>query len=84
MFSFGGKTTPLRDLSPYELRDALAAGGVTLVDVREPGEFAAARIEGAVNCPLSSFDPAKLPACSSTQWRCHHYSRATFNPSKPL
>jgi len=62
MFSFGGKTTPLRDLSPYELRDALAAGGVTLVDVREPGEFAAARIEGAVNCPLSSFDPAKLPA----------------------
>jgi DNA-binding MarR family transcriptional regulator len=22
--------------------------------------------------------------CWSTQWRCHHYSRATFKQSKPL
>jgi rhodanese-related sulfurtransferase len=33
-----------------------------LVDVREPGEFAAERIEGAALYPLSSFDPAALPS----------------------
>jgi len=36
--------------------------GVVLVDVREPAEFAAERIAGAINHPLSRFDPALLPA----------------------
>jgi len=51
----------IQNLSPAELAALLARGGTTLVDVREPAEFAAAHIEGAVLRPLSSFDPAALP-----------------------
>jgi len=47
-------------------RDALAAelksGACVVVDVREPNEYAAGRIPGAVNQPLSRFDPGRLPA----------------------
>ena len=35
---------------------------VQLIDVREPAEFAAERIHGALNFPLSTFDPGALPA----------------------
>ena len=51
----------LRDFLPGELRDALARQEVVLVDVREHGEHQAARIDGALLQPLSSFDPANLP-----------------------
>ena len=44
-----------------ELRDALNAGTVAVVDVREPNEFEAGRIPGAINLPLSRFDYADLP-----------------------
>lgn len=54
--------TALTDLTPQMLDAALKAGEVILVDVREPNEFAAARIHGAVNYPLSTFDPAVLPS----------------------
>ncbi|NWG52434.1 MAG: rhodanese-like domain-containing protein [Hydrogenophilaceae bacterium] len=40
---------------------ALARGEITLIDVREPAEFAAERIHGALLFPLSTFDPAMLP-----------------------
>ena len=46
-------------------RDALAAelksGACILVDVREPQEYAAGHIPGAVNQPLSRFNPGRLP-----------------------
>ncbi len=58
---FNKKKSDLRDFTPAELHDALARHAVTLVDVREPGEFAAARIHGSVLFPLSSFDPQALP-----------------------
>ncbi len=58
---FGSKKSELRDFTPAELHALLVKHEVTLVDVREPGEFAAARIHGAVLFPLSSFDPAALP-----------------------
>ena len=45
------------DLSPAEVRDRLQQGGAVLVDVREPFEHAAERIEGAVPMPLGSLDP---------------------------
>ncbi len=48
------------NLSPTEVESALA-GGATLIDVREPHEFEQARIAGALNFPLSSFDPTTLP-----------------------
>jgi len=51
----------IRDLSPREVQDDLAAGRLLLIDVREPAEFAAERIHGALNFPLSTFDPLALP-----------------------
>jgi rhodanese-related sulfurtransferase len=52
----------IKDLSPEAVRDALAAHRILLIDVREPAEFAAERIHGALNFPLSTFDAGALPA----------------------
>jgi rhodanese-related sulfurtransferase len=41
--------------------DKLAADGALLVDVREPEEWAAGHIPGAVHMPLGSLDPAAVP-----------------------
>lgn len=43
------------------VRAGLAKGGIVLVDVREPDEFTAGHVPGAINLPLSKFDPAALP-----------------------
>ena len=48
-------------MSPQEIRTALGNREILLVDVREPAEHAADRIEGAVLHPLSTFDPNALP-----------------------
>lgn len=56
-----GKATAHREVTAPELQAMLAAGDVTLVDVREPNEFAAEHIAGAINLPLSSLDAAALP-----------------------
>ena len=42
--------------------EAVDAGDVAVVDVREPHEFAAGHIPEAVNLPLSRFDPEELPS----------------------
>jgi rhodanese-related sulfurtransferase len=49
------------DWSREEIRAGLAAGKVLVVDVREPHEFAMGHMPGAVNMPLSSFNPADIP-----------------------
>jgi rhodanese-related sulfurtransferase len=41
------------NLSSHDLDLALKAASVVLIDVREPHEFEQARIEGAINIPLS-------------------------------
>jgi adenylyltransferase/sulfurtransferase len=49
----------LQRLSPLELRNRLAAAnaaGLFLVDVREPAEFAAGHLDGAVNIPLADIE----------------------------
>ncbi len=51
----------LKDLSPKDVADALAAHKIVLIDVREPSEYAAERIPGALLFPLSTFDPKALP-----------------------
>jgi rhodanese-related sulfurtransferase len=51
----------VHDLDVDDIRAGLAEGSILLVDVREPHEFAAGRIPGSVNRPLSQFDPADLP-----------------------
>ncbi len=52
--------------SPYEIGDdeflaAVEDASSAIVDVREPHEFAAGHVPGAINLPLSRFDPAELP-----------------------
>lgn len=51
-----------KDLTPQQVQAALDAHEILLIDVREPDEFAAEKIAGALNIPLSTFDPAALPA----------------------
>lgn len=45
------------DLSPAVVKARLEQGGSVLIDVREPFEHSAERIEGAVHMPLGSLEP---------------------------
>ena len=56
---FGAPKTT--DLTPRQVKAGLDAREILLIDVREPDEFAAERIDGALNLPLSAFDPSALP-----------------------
>lgn len=56
-----GKTKVHREINAQTLSKKLADGSAVLVDVREPDEFAAEHIKGAVNSPLSSFAPTNVP-----------------------
>jgi rhodanese-related sulfurtransferase len=44
-----------------DLEEAVGAGAWTVVDVREPHEFAVGHIPNALNLPLSLFEPKELP-----------------------
>ena len=56
---FKSPTVPTE--TPQQVHDAMARGEIVLIDVREPSEYAAERIHGAMLFPLSTFDPAGLP-----------------------
>ncbi|CAA7613637.1 rhodanese-like domain-containing protein [Magnetospirillum sp. UT-4] len=58
---FAPQPQNVRMVSPAEIKQWHKAGEAVLIDVREAGEFAAERIPGAINLPLSTFDPAKVP-----------------------
>ena len=51
----------VEDVSLADLKRGLADGSIALVDVREPNEWDAGHIAGAVLNPLSGFDPQALP-----------------------
>jgi rhodanese-related sulfurtransferase len=51
----------VRDLTPDEVARGMTEGRILLVDVREPNETAVERYPGAVDMPLSEFDPAGIP-----------------------
>lgn len=63
MFSFFRRgTIAVADHASYDdLATASQTGACAIVDVREPSEFAAGRVPGARNMPLSRFNPAALP-----------------------
>ena len=62
-------TTPdqVTEYDPEEVKELLNAGRILLVDVREPAEYAAERIPGALLYPLSTFDVTQLPPDESRQ-----------------
>jgi rhodanese-related sulfurtransferase len=51
----------VEDLTVEQVKAGLEDGSILLVDVREPNELAAERIPGAIDFPLSAFDPSALP-----------------------
>jgi rhodanese-related sulfurtransferase len=51
----------VEDLTVEQVKAGLEDGSILLVDVREPNELAVERIPGAVDFPLSTFDPSALP-----------------------
>lgn len=53
----------MKNLTPQEVQEMLKDGRIALIDVREKDEHECERIQGAILCPLSSFDPHKLPDC---------------------
>ncbi len=58
------------DLDREDIKNGLQDGSILLVDVREPHEYAAGHIPGAVSHPLSSFDPASLPNGKRVVFSC--------------
>jgi rhodanese-related sulfurtransferase len=54
-------STAIKEMTPAAVADALKHHAITLIDVREPAEYAADRIHGALLFPLSTFDPRMLP-----------------------
>jgi rhodanese-related sulfurtransferase len=51
----------VRDVFTEELKTGLSDGSVVLIDVREPHEFKAGHIPGAILMPLSVFEADELP-----------------------
>jgi rhodanese-related sulfurtransferase len=51
----------IQELDPVAVHENLLQKRIILIDVREPHEFSEARIRGAFNFPLSTFDPQALP-----------------------
>ena len=50
----------MENLEARDVARWLAERSIVLIDVREPAEFAAERIHGALLYPLSTFDPLVL------------------------
>jgi rhodanese-related sulfurtransferase len=53
--------SPLHELAPTEVKHLLDTRKIVLIDVREPHEYEAERIAGALLFPLSTFEAAALP-----------------------
>jgi rhodanese-related sulfurtransferase len=69
----------LAELTPIEIRDLIATQkNVLLIDVREPGEYAVARIEGAKLIPMRTLPEqlVSLPRDGEIVLYCHHGMRS--------
>ena len=60
-FSRSGQASDPDGVDFDDLDEAVGSGAWTVVDVREPHEFAVGHIPNALNLPLSHFDPGELP-----------------------
>jgi rhodanese-related sulfurtransferase len=66
----------LARISPQELADRLAARAVTVIDVREPVEYAGGHIAGSINVPLARLDRTELPS-GALVLVCHSGNRSS-------
>ena len=55
----GGASVPT--IEHAEMAQVVASGDCCIIDVRDPHEYAAGHIPGAINHPLSRFTPETLP-----------------------
>lgn len=55
-------TSSKQRISAHDLADQLSEQRVTLIDVREPMEFATGHIAGSLNVPLARLQQADLPS----------------------
>ena len=55
------QSPPIETLDAVDVATLQNAGKLLLIDVREPPEYAAERIPGALLFPLSTFEAAALP-----------------------
>jgi len=60
MATTSSMSAPTR-ISAHDLADQLATKGVTVIDVREPMEYASGHINGSLNIPLARIAQADLP-----------------------
>ncbi|MDD3799869.1 MAG: rhodanese-like domain-containing protein [Novosphingobium sp.] len=58
---FGFGKPKHQEIKAEELDAMLRDNKAVVVDVREADEYAAGHIPGAINMPLSTFQPSKLP-----------------------
>ena len=72
----------IQELTPEQVAARLKIGGVELVDVREPAEYAAERIHGAMLFPLSTFDPRALPKNIDIIFQCGTGKRSAMAIAK--
>jgi rhodanese-related sulfurtransferase len=68
-------------LTPRELADRLAARAVTVIDVREPVEYAGGHIAGSVNVPLARLTRTELPS-GALVLVCHSGNRSSRGVSQ--
>ncbi len=70
----------LKSIHPTEAARLAADDRVLIVDIREPDEFAAARIAGAVSRPLSRFrGPVSADAGKAIVFTCKSGKRTAMN-----
>ncbi|ACJ01195.1 MULTISPECIES: rhodanese-like domain-containing protein [Rhodospirillales] len=63
--SFG--MAELANYTPEEVRAALEAGQITLIDVRTPHEYALEHIQGALLSPMPFLEPRYLPVAEGAR-----------------
>ncbi|MGH8505860.1 MAG: rhodanese-like domain-containing protein [Stenotrophobium sp.] len=68
----------MKTISPQQLKQELATGGFTLLDVRHAGEVALAALPGAINIPLDELPRrvAELDPKQPVIAYCHHGVRS--------
>ncbi|BAY22493.1 rhodanese-like protein [Calothrix sp. NIES-2100] len=72
----------LQTVSAQTLKQLLEQKAVTLIDVREPAEYAGEHIPGATLVSLSNFDLRKIPQDGSIVLYCRSGNRSTMAAQK--